>query len=961
MDAHLSWNNAEDEYNFTDVDDQRPITSPSYHHPSASSDSESTEGTNDEERDSRDISEEPSVSDGYSSDSDLQRIQDIRLEQPSGNPGKGYDRGYSIRSRSDWNPWYPFKDSFDFNSARTLTLKNLTNSAIDALFSQGLLPTPKLSFGSARALHLKLNQLAIDMGEPSWSIGREALADKTIATFKYRNPIDLIEYLLSQRVYKDDLVYSPVREFRDDARLYSELHTADWWWNTQLSLPREDGTVVPVILGSDATHLTQFSGGKKAWPIYLTIGNILSSVRNKPSSCAIMLLALLPISASAMANRDVIHRILTHILSPLNQYSSSGLWVTCADLLDRICYPRIVGWIADHKENCLLYHIKNNLCPVCEIDHGNMGSGEIGASRDYLLYQRYYNNGEQSELDAVNVHPIPASLFWSINFLSNPLPWKPDLLHILFLGLFKHLMEWLEDFLKHHGRFKRFNYLWKSIEPYPNIHTPTKCYNEISQWQGREMRSFSRIIHACLAASLSHPSPTAGSSQKRLFTKAISCTSALVDFSLIASYKSHDEETLKYLDEYLQAFHTHKDIFLQFRANRSARAAADAAGKETRRVLAGQQAIDRSPRLNKRRRTAEEIHMEILEQRQAVLEEMSDFNFPKLHMLSHFSDSIKLFGSLPMWSTESMEAAHKYQVKDGYRASNKGKTYEEQFIKYHTKRQTVRIHHLNLVAYAKDGYYTSGTADALNLLDTKRRRIRNKAYKTHDNAQIQQIQGWIPSFPSPPNLSKRVLRNRVYVGESGRRIFTVADVEQYYNLPFLSFHIRKYFQRLLNQGEVAPLGSLASIQQLEVELFKKVSIPLQRIDEGVDTHEVCASGPTLYYGRYRSDWVWYMPSSAEDHYGVLRGKLPSRALAFMKVHWQNLTYRLAYIRRSMALHGGQLHPWYQLPTVTYLDNTEPEINTIRSLFGRACLVPVSPTRWIVNTRIDLITFNSFYW
>jgi hypothetical protein len=926
------------------------------------SDSDSAEKTNDEVRDSGDITEDSSNSDGgYSSDSELRVIQDTRSEQPSGNPGKGYDRGYLIRPSCDWNPWYPFRDSFDFSSARTLTLKNLTNSAIDALFSQGLLPTPKLSFGSAQALHLKLKQLAIDMGEPSWNIGHEALADKTMAMFKYRNPIDLIKYLLRQRVYRDNLVYSPVREYRDDARLYSELHTADWWWNTQLSLPRGDGTIVPIILGSDATHLTQFSGGKKAWPIYITIGNILSSVRNKPSSCAIMLLALLPISASVVANRAVIHRILTRILSPLNQYSSSGLWVTCADLLDRICYPRVVGWIADHKENCLLYHIKNNLCPICEIDHDNMGSGEIGTPRDYLLYKRYYENGEMSELDAVNIHPVSTSLFWSIDFLSTPLPWKPDLLHVLFLGLFKHLMEWLEEFLKHHGRFKRFNELWKSMEPYPNIHIPTRCYNEISQWQGVEMRSFSRIIHCCLAASLSYPFPTTGSRQNWLFKKAISCTSALVDFSLVASYKSHDEETLKYLQQYLQAFHTHKDIFLQFRANRSARAAADAAGKETRRVLAEHQTVDCFPKRNKRRYIAEEIHMEVLEQRQAVLEEMSDFNFPKLHILLHFSDSIKQFGSLPMWSTESMEAAHKYQVKDGYRASNKGKTYEEQFIEYHTRRQTIRIHHLNLVAYAKDGYYTSGTADALNLLDTKQRRIRNKAYKTHDDDQIRQIQQLLPSFPSPPDLSRRVFRNRVYVDDSGHRILTVADVEQYYKLPLLSFHIRRYFQRLSCQGGEAPPESLASTQQLEVELFKKVRIPLQRIDEGVDTHEVSASGPTLYYGRHRSDWVWYMPSSAEDHYGVLRGKLPSRALAFMKVRWQNLTYRLVYIRRSTALHGGQLHPWYQLPTVTYLDDTEPEINTIRSLFGRACLIPVASTRWIVNTRIDLITFNSFYW
>jgi len=37
----------------------------------------------------------------------------------------------------------------------------------------------------------------------------------------------------------------------------------------------DDGdTVVPMIFLSDATHLTNFSGDKKAWPVYMTIGNL---------------------------------------------------------------------------------------------------------------------------------------------------------------------------------------------------------------------------------------------------------------------------------------------------------------------------------------------------------------------------------------------------------------------------------------------------------------------------------------------------------------------------------------------------------------------------------------------------------------------------------------------------------------------------------------------------------------
>jgi len=34
---------------------------------------------------------------------------------------------------------------------------------------------------------------------------------------------------------------------------------------------------------------------------------------------------------------------------------------------------------------------------------------------------------------------------------------KPDLLHNIYLGLFKHVMEWVEGFLKRHKRQQAFD------------------------------------------------------------------------------------------------------------------------------------------------------------------------------------------------------------------------------------------------------------------------------------------------------------------------------------------------------------------------------------------------------------------------------------------------------------------------------------------------------------------------
>jgi hypothetical protein len=65
-------------------------------------------------------------------------------------------------------------------------------------------------------------------------------------------------------------------------------------WQTLL----DDGnTVIPIIFISDATHLTNFSGAKKAWTLlYMTIGNQSASTYMVMAMYSMLLVALLPIA-----------------------------------------------------------------------------------------------------------------------------------------------------------------------------------------------------------------------------------------------------------------------------------------------------------------------------------------------------------------------------------------------------------------------------------------------------------------------------------------------------------------------------------------------------------------------------------------------------------------------------------------------------------------------------------------
>jgi len=54
-------------------------------------------------------------------------------------------------------------------------------------------------------------------------------------TFYYRNGIDCVRFLIRQVAYRSEMVYVPVPEYNSRGeRLYSEMNTADWWWDTQV-------------------------------------------------------------------------------------------------------------------------------------------------------------------------------------------------------------------------------------------------------------------------------------------------------------------------------------------------------------------------------------------------------------------------------------------------------------------------------------------------------------------------------------------------------------------------------------------------------------------------------------------------------------------------------------------------------------------------------------------------------
>jgi hypothetical protein len=678
----------------------------------------------------------------------------------------------------------------------------------------------------------------------------------------------------------------------------------------------------------------------------MTIGNILSRTRNKASKHATVLLALLPVPPKMLGvaardarqrevNNEILYDLMEAIFAPMAALGESGLEIECADGKVRLCFLRLSAWIADHLENITLHGIQQNQCAVCEVRPEQLGSylRRSTAKRDYKKYEYLFNkyaDGDQQagrELSDRGFKLLP-SVFWGLpNVQQSDLP-KPDILHVVYLGIFEtHLMKWIIGFLKKYKRLQTFDAIWKSLAVYPGYSAPNKEYSRVSQWTGKEMRNLVKVILPCFAASLRRPSAV----ERPIFTQSLICVRSIVDFTLMSQYKSHTDETIQYLEQYLKAFHDHKDVFKEYRKDKST---TRKVREVTTRIRSENSEVLNQHRLSgataaKRRRIADEQRRDLDGVVADIYEEDVDFNFVKIHLLSHFGDHVRRFGNIQMYSTESGETSHKTMIKEGYRRSNKNDA-SHQILRTYARLDSFKIHEMNVEA---------------NIPRPIQDELRKEQHKRQVGSRKKQPSGLVPTVENISRLNK-ILRN----------------------LPDL---LVDYYRRISAMGREVEIGL---VKQFPVEICRLLRVPVENFQDAqeVTWHHLRCTGTQLWRttGRSRNDWVW-VDSGNRSIYGALRGFYPARLLSIMKVRelTTGLVDRLVLVDRLYVENSGKLSDITGLVTVTMGTARGPNRTTeivvgIKRIMGMAHLVPetaeIDNKRWYVNNRIDLETFNRIY-
>lgn len=500
-------------------------------------------------------------------------------------------------------------------------------------------------------------------------------------TFYYRDPVQLSAFLLGNPTFASLMQYEPMEVFKigTDSRVFHEMWTGKRWnelqvswlvrveartgnsltrkYAIQLCLP-PGATIVPLILGSDKTMLTSYTGGKSMHPIFLTTGNHPKEVRKNISSGATLLLAEIPTPSFSLATKGLskseakkraahLRRILFHlcmyvVLEPLRQFrvSSSASLTPMIDASGaiRMCFPTLMLWSADLEEqNDLLglsrYQSPKSVAGYHDLDAPlHTSADRTGESILKTLAKLRSTLGPDADTwtfqNAAKHHGLSGveRLCWEGLDIDMCRVVCLDSLHTLHKAFHDHIMKWTTCTIGEQDLNPRV-----MAQPHRTGERNFKAGLSKEQIAGRDHKDEERFV---LPASAGHENAS---------PNFLRCLSSSLDFIYTAQYPMHSDETLDAMDRHLETFWSTRKVFIQNGARSGSK------GKP------------------------------------------AHFRIPKLEYWQHARANIEDVGTLDNGSTEPIERLHIEVGKNPFKKTNRTANYRAAIITINTRLESLNL------------------------------------------------------------------------------------------------------------------------------------------------------------------------------------------------------------------------------------------------------------------------------
>ncbi|KAJ2913015.1 hypothetical protein MD484_g7397, partial [Candolleomyces efflorescens] len=482
------------------------------------------------------------------------------------------------------DPWYPFEDEGGFRLADFLYREEeMSAKKIDYLLEIWALNKAKnddlAPFNSYAEMYNAID--SIELGDSPWQSfslnfadDRDNPADTPWKTASYevwyRDPARVVSNILDNPDYDGQIDYAAYVEVNEkDQRCWSDFMSGNLAWRRSTQIyeddPSTEGSMIcPIILGSDKTTVSVATGHVEYHPLYLSVGNIHSTVRRAHRSSVIPIGFLaIPKSDRKYDNdaafrkfkKELYHTSISRILQPLKAGMKVPVVQRCPDGHFRRVIYELAAFIADYPEQVALAGIVQGWCPRCTGVNRDLDG--VSGPRTRALTKRFIESAKGDGTILWDSYGIDDDILpFTHDFLRADIHemLSPDLLHQVIKGTFKdHLVTWVGEYLVlEHGE-KRANEILDDIDrriaaapSFPGLRRFPHG-RRFKQWTGDDSKALMKVYLPAI--------------QGHVPDEMVQAISAFLDFCYIARRADFTEDTLKALDKALQLFYLHREIF----------------------------------------------------------------------------------------------------------------------------------------------------------------------------------------------------------------------------------------------------------------------------------------------------------------------------------------------------------------------------------------------------------------
>ncbi|KAG2132153.1 uncharacterized protein EDB93DRAFT_1243059 [Suillus bovinus] len=429
------------------------------------------------------------------------------------NAAKVYRCGQTFQDRFNMDPYtayrkdnlyYPFASRQDWELGSFLLCSPLSMAAIDEFLGLEIVKAISLSFYTAKELHGRAELLP---PVPKWQyrIVSTTHPTKQPLHLYWRNPLDCIESLFSHPFFANEMDVTPQCVY-DTSQL------------------PDGATLLGVILSSDKTNITNMTGGRVTYPLLISLANIKMATRNKVSSHAFLLTALLPIAEflhlvkqmQSVLEARLVHQCLDIVLEPLKQAARIGRMMS--DPLGNLRYSKTT--------------LEQLLSIAC----------------DSLNIEGYFDACAPFRLSGI------AQPFWRDWSLADPhVFFTPEALHHWHHEFYDQDVKWC---LAAVGK-QELDFHFSVLQPLTTFRHFKDGISKLKQVTGRAQRDMQHYIVPLIADAAPH--------------SVVIAVRALMDFCYISQATTIDEAHCQKILDALKEFHEHKQGIIACGAHQGAK------------------------------------------------------------------------------------------------------------------------------------------------------------------------------------------------------------------------------------------------------------------------------------------------------------------------------------------------------------------------------------------------------